>query len=194
MAAGAGIRMDTIATIDRMRDHEHHLDNGQIRLRFLRTAADTGGELLEMEAIYRPVSKAPPAHFHPAQEETFEVLSGALRFVIDGRQIDLGAGEQLVIPAGTIHRAHNAGTEEARVIWQTRPALRSQQFYETLYGLAMDGRTNADGVPGLLQVALIMTGHAGEFVLASPPRIIQKALFGMLAAIARTLGKGRIDN
>jgi quercetin dioxygenase-like cupin family protein len=170
-----------------MRDHQQ-LDNGQIRLRFLKTAAETNGELLEMEAIYRPVSKAPPAHSHPAQEETFEVLSGSLRFVIEGRQIDLGAGERLVIPAGTVHRAHNAGDDEARVIWQTRPALRSEQFFRTLYGLAMDGRTNADGVPNLLQGALIMKEHAAEFVLASPPRLIQKILFATLAPIGRMLG------
>ena len=170
----------------------YHLDNGQIRLTFLRTAADTNGELLEMEAIYRPVSAAPPAHFHPGQEETFEILSGSLRFVIDGEEKIASTGERVVIPAGTIHLMHNPGTEPARVIWQTRPALRSQQFFETLYGLAMDGKTNAAGVPGLLQTVMIMREHAREFVLASPPAVVRKGVFAVLGMVGRVLGyRGR---
>jgi quercetin dioxygenase-like cupin family protein len=166
----------------------HHLDNGQIRLTFLKRAADTNGELLEMEAVYRPVSAAPPAHYHPGQEETFEVLSGALRVEVEGVVRDVGAGERIVIPRGAVHRMHNAGTEEARVIWQTRPALRSEQFFEWLYGLAMQGKANAQGVPNILRVARIMREHATEFVLARPSLPVQKIVFGVLAPIARAVG------
>src|SRR5215470_5495475 len=59
---------------------EGFLDNGNIQLRFCKTSRDTNGELLEMEAIYRPTSSPPPAHFHPKQEETFTVVSGSLGF------------------------------------------------------------------------------------------------------------------
>jgi mannose-6-phosphate isomerase-like protein (cupin superfamily) len=166
----------------------HHLDNGQIRLTFLKRAADTNGELLEMEAIYRPVSSAPPAHYHPNQEETFEILSGALHVEIDGQATDVGAGERIVIPPGAVHRMHNAGTEEARVIWQTRPALRTEQFFETLYGLAMEGKANRQGVPNILRVARIMHEHAAEFVLARPSRPVQRIVFGVLAPLARAVG------
>jgi hypothetical protein len=44
-----------------------------------KTAGDTGGAYLEVESVYtKPSSSRPPAHYHPHQEERFEVLSGRL--------------------------------------------------------------------------------------------------------------------
>jgi len=36
-------------------------------------------ELLELEAVYDPGGSPPPAHYHPSQDERFEVLAGAVR-------------------------------------------------------------------------------------------------------------------
>ena len=44
------------------------------RLRLLRTSAETGGELLEMEASYSGEAPMPPEHLHPSQDERFEVI------------------------------------------------------------------------------------------------------------------------
>jgi quercetin dioxygenase-like cupin family protein len=167
---------------------QKYLDNGNVRLRFCRTGDETNGELLEMEAIYRPSSPLPPAHFHPKQEEIFAVLSGSLRFVVDGREQMVSPGDRIVIPPGAVHAASNPSSEETRVIWQVRPALRTRQFFETLYGLAGSGKTNSQRVPNLLQMALIATEYKQEFVLASPPRVIQACIFGILSPIARALG------
>lgn len=164
---------------------QDYLDNGNIRLRFCRTGRETNGELLEMEAIYRPSSSRPPAHFHPKQEETFSIVSGALRFVVDGREQMVSSGDRIIIPPGAVHAAANPTSEETRVIWQVRPALRTQQFFETLYGLAGSSKTNSQGVPNLLQMALIATEYKQEFVLASPPRVVQACIFGILSPIVR---------
>jgi hypothetical protein len=40
-----------------------------LTLSVVQTAADTDGELLEMEATYEPRSVEAPIHFHPRQEE-----------------------------------------------------------------------------------------------------------------------------
>ena len=48
------------------------------RLVFRRTAQETHGALVEVEAFYQPTSVASPAHLHPHQEEYFEVLSGSM--------------------------------------------------------------------------------------------------------------------
>src|SRR5262245_5312311 len=164
------------------------LDNGNIRLRFCKTYRDTNGELLEMEAIYRPTSSPPPAHFHPKQEETFTVVSASLRFVVEGQERIVSSGSRVVIPPRQIHAAANITSEETRVIWQIRPALRTQQFFEVMYGLAAAGKTNSRGVPNLLHMALIANHYQDEFVLASPPRIVQTCIFGILAPLARVLG------
>lgn len=164
------------------------LDSGAVRLTFLETSADTRGELLRVEAVYAPSSPPPPRHYHPSQDEEFEVLEGALAFVIDGRAHTVRAGETVRVPARAVHEARNAVDEPTRVIWTTRPALRTEQFFETIYGLVQDGLAAPNGRPGLLQSAAIAREFRPEFVLASPPLLVQTCVFGLLAPIARALG------
>ena len=152
------------------------------------TAGDTGGELLEVEAIYtKPTPSRPPIHHHPRQEERFEVLDGKLNVLVDGQERTLEEGEVLTVAPGAPHQmwATEAG---ARVNWQTRPALKTESFFETVWGLAKDGKVNDKGVPNLLRAALIAREYEDEFRLASPPWAVQRLLFGSLAPIGRLLG------
>lgn len=111
---------------------------GSYRLRLIRTAAETGGELLEMEAEYGPDSAMPPEHLHPSQDERFEVLEGAMVTVIDGLEQRYETGSVFEVPAGTPHQMRGDGG--ARIVWQVTPALRTAEFFEGLYG----GATAAD--------------------------------------------------
>ncbi len=166
------------------------LDNpvtGQ-RIIFRRTSGDTAGGLLEVESVYTtPSPSRPPAHYHPSQEEIFRVLAGELHVVTDGRQRVLKKGETLVIVEGARHQmwAEEAGV---RVNWQTRPALKTEAFFETVYGLASKGKTNEKGAPNLLQAAVIARAYSDEFRLASPPWAVQRLLFAALAPAGRLLG------
>jgi quercetin dioxygenase-like cupin family protein len=158
------------------------------RIIFRRTSGDTHGELLEVEAVYtKPTPSRPPVHYHPYQEEIFRVLSGELHAEIAGRPRTLREGETLVIPEGTRHEmwAEEAGV---RVNWQTRPALRTEAFFETVFGLALQGKTDEKGVPNLLQAAVIAEEYADVFRLASPPWPVQKLLLAVLAPLGRLLG------
>ena len=101
------------------------------RLKLVQTAAETGGELLEMEASYAEPGM-PPEHLHPSQDEHFEVLEGAVVAVVDGIEARYAAGDAFDVPAGTPHKM--GGDGPARVRWQVRPALRTAEFFETLYG------------------------------------------------------------
>ena len=166
------------------------LDNpvtGQ-RIIFRQTSEDTEGALLEVESVYtKPTPSRPPVHYHPAQEERFEVLSGELRVQVSGEARTLREGEILVIPSGTTHEMW-AETEGVRVNWQTRPALKTETFFETVWGLSRDGRTGNNGTPNLLQVVVIAQAYAGEFRLARPPWPVQRILFAVLAPLGRLLG------
>lgn len=161
--------------------------NGET-LRFLRTAADTNGELLEMEASYAPHSAPPPEHYHPQQEETFQVLAGEFRASINGTEYTYRAGDSFIVPTGVHHWMHNISDEEGRLNWQVRPALDTESFFETIWGLARDGKTNDSGTPNLLQVAVIGREFNREFRLSSPPYVVQRTVFALLAPIARLRG------
>ena len=162
---------------------------GRMGLRFLRTAAETNGELVEMEATYDPGSVEPLEHFHPRQEEHFEIASGELRARIDGEERTLSAGDELDVPQGTVHAMWNEGDGQARVIWQTRPALRTEDFLVAVGRLAEEGKLTTRGARNPLAGAALMHEFRAEFRPTSPPAPVQAIAFPALAMLARLLGQ-----
>jgi len=155
---------------------------------FRETAQDTRGQLMSAEIVFSPHG-GNPLHVHPNQEEHFKVLSDTLGVQIGEEHRSLGEGEEATVPPGTPHRLSNAQDEEVRILGEVRPALNTETFLETLYGLARDGRTDKSGVPNLLQFAVMLDGlHKVEIYLAKPPIAFQMALFGLLSPAGKVLG------
>jgi quercetin dioxygenase-like cupin family protein len=102
------------------------------RLRLLETAAETDGELLVMEASYDETGVLPPEHLHPRQTEHFEVLEGTIRAIVAGEERRYEAGDTFDVPAGAPHQM--AAETPARTRWEVRPALRTAEFFERLFG------------------------------------------------------------
>jgi hypothetical protein len=101
---------------------------GGMRLRFVRVDP----EALEMEASYSGEAGMPPEHLHPSQAERFEVLEGSMRTKIGNEERVYEAGEVFEVPAGTPHQMAAQGPTRTR--WEVRPALRTAEFFERLYG------------------------------------------------------------
>ena len=167
------------------------IDNPAARmtLRVARSAADTGGELLELEATYEPGSVEPLEHFHPTQDEHFEILAGTMEARVGGASRTLTAGDELDIPAATVHAMWNGGADTARVLWQTRPALRTEEFLRLVGRLAREGKLTARGARDPLLGATVMNEYRTEFRPTSPPPAVQALAFPALAAVARVLGR-----
>ncbi len=97
----------------------------------VRVAAESR-ELLRLEAEWAPADAPPPAHFHPDQDERFVVHEGRLHAVLDGKHRVVEAGGQLDVPRGTVHQMWNDGQEPAHATWETRPALRTGDWFRKL--------------------------------------------------------------
>lgn len=159
------------------------------RFIFLKTARETNGELLEIEGYLKPRGFVAAEHIHPLQEERFEILAGTVGFRINGAQRQVHPGDHLVVPAGTPHIWWNDGDEEVHVRAEFRPALRTEQFFETFFGLAQAGKVDQKtGLPGLLVMALVLQEFEHEIILAQPPALAQKLLFGVLGSVGRWRG------
>lgn len=158
------------------------------RLIFRQTAHDTKGVLVEVEAFYRSDSEAPPEHIHPRQEEYFEVLAGSIDTRVNGQEKRYEAGESFRIPAGATHQMWNGGDTETRLLWQTRPALHTDDFFEIMWGLARAGKTNKAGLPNLLHLAVILRQYRHEFRPVKPPPLVQNIVFSLLAPLGRLCG------
>jgi quercetin dioxygenase-like cupin family protein len=162
-----------------------------LRTVFRKPAQDTSGELLQADWIGSPGWTTGPDHVHPRQEERFEVLSGKLGLRVGGVERVHSVGEVIVAPAGAPHAAWNVGTDEVHVLVDFRPALRTETAFETLAGLARDGKTNRAGVPkNPLRLALILREFEEEIYFVRPPLAVQKVILGALARVARLLGYG----
>jgi mannose-6-phosphate isomerase-like protein (cupin superfamily) len=156
------------------------LETGGVLIKFVRTAAESGGAIHVQEARYPARSAPAPLHRHSQQDERFVIVEGSLLFRVGTTDKIVRAGETIEVPRGTFHRAYNPETVPAMVIWETRPALRTGEFFAAM-GRASRGRAR----PRLTDAAAILTEYRNEFELAKPPALIQRIVFGCLAPFGR---------
>jgi mannose-6-phosphate isomerase-like protein (cupin superfamily) len=156
------------------------------RIRFL----ERSPELLRIETTNPPTGVPEPTHVHPHQVTSATLVSGSLRFVVNGEDRWVGPGESITIAAGTPHHFVNDGDTDAVAIQEARPALCTAEFFETYFGLAARAQLDEHGKPPLLGYAILGPAFANEIRLTSPPWPIQRALFALLWPLARLRGYG----
>ncbi|HLO33114.1 MAG TPA: hypothetical protein VK249_28465 [Anaerolineales bacterium] len=160
------------------------------RIIFEQTEQGTGGTLVAFEHFMSPRTKPTfPEHVQLNQEERFEIIAGSARYRLAGVERQAQAGETVVIPPGAIHiNCWNAGPEELQMRHSFRPALGTDLFFETLFTLAMNGRTNAKGEVNLLQLAVIGNEIESQTFNAGIPISLQRLALPVLATIGRLFG------
>jgi mannose-6-phosphate isomerase-like protein (cupin superfamily) len=157
-------------------------------LRFLKTAADTDGEYVLVEARIAPDGTVAAAHVHPYQSERFEIVRGEVGFRKGRETIVARAGDVVEIEPGTAHKFWNAGETEAIFRTEVRPALQFERLIETMFGLAADGKTNRKGMPNPLRLAVIANAHFDDVRLPFPPAWMQKLGLVLGAPLGLLLG------
>ena len=141
------------------------------------TVVSSTRDSLEVEALYAAEGKPPPKHYHPDQDERFEVLDGRLRVRVDGEERDLEPGDTIEIPRGAVHQMWNPAVREATVAWHTTPAGRTEQWFRAIDRLHREERVGRDGEPGPLAFAALLTEFDDVFRLAvGPERLVQGVL------------------
>jgi quercetin dioxygenase-like cupin family protein len=175
------------ATMSQAAQSIQNLVSGE-RITFLRTAADTNGELLEFELELAADGRVPGAHVHPMQEERFHVLEGTMKFRFGLRTILASAGESVVVPAGRMHKFSNHGEQSARARVEVVPALNMEELLRTATQLAHEGNVTRSGMPKPLHLALFVQRFRLEVRAPFPPAWVVQAVMAPLAALARVRG------
>jgi quercetin dioxygenase-like cupin family protein len=168
-------------------DTLHNPVTGEL-LRFVKAAADSGGEYVVVEVVVEPNGAVAAAHVHPYQTETFEILEGEVTFRAGTETIVARAGETVRVEPGTAHKFWNDGDTDARFRCEIRPALQFESLIETMFALANDGKTNRKGMPNPFRLAVIAKAHFDVVRLPFPPAWLQKLGLALGAPLGRLLG------
>ena len=158
------------------------------RIVFRKRARDTGGALMEMTLYLAPSGFIAAPHVHPEQEERFEVSGAPVMFRVAGKERLYQPGEVAVVPPGTPHVWWNPSKVEAATLVQFRPALDTETFFETFFGLAADGKVGKGGLPNPLQMAVLARHYQREMQLPPPAQWVLGPLAMLTAPIGRALG------
>jgi mannose-6-phosphate isomerase-like protein (cupin superfamily) len=158
------------------------------RVTFLKTARETNGEYVLIEVALEPHGFVAMGHLHPKQSERFEVVSGRLGMKLGRRKLELGPGESVIVEPGTAHKFWNAGDTEVSFRTLVRPALQFERLLETMFALAVDGKTSKRGMPNPIRLAVIANHHFDDVRLPVIPAWMQKLGLVMGAPVGRAVG------
>jgi len=132
------------------------IEVGQVSIRFLVEGKQSGGSVAIFEAAVPAGARVPVAHSHDGYEETIYGLEGALTWTVEGVPTDVGPGEALFIPRGTVHHFDNAGDVDARALAIVTPGVLGPDFFREVASVleAAEG-----GPPDLAAIADVMRRH-----------------------------------
>lgn len=90
--------------------------------------SESDGSLTVFENVIAP-GDGPPLHTHEAQDESWYVLEGELRFKLGDTMQAAPAGSFVFVPRGTVHAFQNVGRAPARILVIFTPA-GMEPFFE----------------------------------------------------------------
>ena len=151
------------------------------------SAKDSKGQIAQMESIMQPGTKLPTLpHYHNAQEEKIEVLSGEITVLLAGKTFKVKSGEEIIFPKGKVHNFWNEGNVTAQYRVEHKPALEIQHFIETLVGLAKNGKLKYnDSLSDKMQMAVVVDYYKATLQIPMPLKLGVK----ILALIGRISGR-----
>jgi len=129
---------------------------GALGVRFLVEAADSNGSASVFECFVPATSRMPAPHSHDAFEETIYGLEGTTTWTIDGRKVDISAGEALCIRRGSVHGFDNNGTEDAKFLAISTPGVMTPAYFREIHEVLAE---TAGGAPDLARIAEVMRRH-----------------------------------
>jgi mannose-6-phosphate isomerase-like protein (cupin superfamily) len=165
--------------------------NGET-LTMLVSDQENGGACQLYEVRLPPRRPSPPLHYHVRFTETFRVVEGALDmyFGPDRRHVVLHPKESTTAHIRELHTFANDRDQPAVITVETRPAGGVVRAFQLAYGIANDGGAAKDGLPRnpLLRLLFI---RISEGFLPRVPLLLQKAILGLAAFVARVTGVDR---
>jgi quercetin dioxygenase-like cupin family protein len=141
----------------RVNPSEETIRLGPLAVHFLITAKNSNGSVAAFELDVPAAQRlAAPAHSHDHYEETIYGIEGVLTWTVNGKEINVGPGQALCIPRGAVHRFHNFGSRDVRVLCMISPAAIGPEYFREAAEVI---NAVADGPPNPAKMVEIMRRH-----------------------------------
>ncbi len=95
--------------------------HGEIVREYMGSAAG-GSQKHSLAHITLPPGKASLKHYHPVAEESYFILSGTGRVVLDDQSTPVKTGDAVAIPVNVVHQIFNDGEEDLTFLAVCVPA------------------------------------------------------------------------
>ena len=166
------------------------------RMTILAASGKNKGNYAKIRFDLPPGAKGSPLHYHTEMNETFTVLKGSLSMELGqkGNRHNMLPGESLIVPAGINHSFCNTSDNWVTFTTENSPAAGFERFIRGLYGLAIDGKVNSEGMPtNLLQLAVLLK-LSDTIPVGIPPIVFQLGIntlvwIAHVFNVNRSLGK-----
>lgn len=123
---------------------------GALALKFL--VDDAGATVFE--CTIPPGARVPAPHAHRDVDETLYGLDGVLTVTIDGVRQDVGPGEALFIPRGSVHHHDNPHAVSTRFLAVLTPGSIGRRYFAAIAEVI-----NVPGKPDMDRVKRVMRDH-----------------------------------
>ncbi|WP_188455710.1 cupin domain-containing protein [Virgibacillus oceani] len=154
---------------------------------FLKKGQDEDGDYITLRHRMTQQGAINGPHSHPILKETFRIMEGRMRFIVDGQEITLSEGEEITVHPEQVHQFWNISKGNLVAIHEIRPPGRHWKMFVLMHKLECEGKLAKNGMPR----NPLWLGVAWDCIdgyLDGPPRFIQKLVLGGLAKLAGKLG------
>ncbi len=127
---------------------------GDLTVTFHKTRHETQGALDLYELTIPAGARNFTPHLHRDYDETILGLDGISHWVLDGRHIELGPGEELFIARGVTHFVLNLLPSPARMMCLATPGLLGPEYFQELAAVSHER-----GVPNAADLAAVMARY-----------------------------------
>ena len=140
-----------------------------VEARVTKSSSATAGAYVEMDCTAAPGATT-IVHYHPQQEETFNVLEGSMEVLQDGKWRTVKAGEYYQVPGDTVHAWRNTSTHLVRFVNVHKPARGFEDYLETLDRLVKSGKIRGTkDLRSIIYMTMAAVRHKPD-VAVKPPQ------------------------
>src|SRR3954453_2361041 len=123
---------------------------GALRVRFLIEDDASGGSVTLFEGEVPAQCRMPAPHSHDGFEETIYGLEGVTTWTVEGEAIEIGPGEAVCIPRGSVHGFANHGAGEVKFLAVASPGVFGPAYFREIADVL-----NSDGPPDIAALAAV---------------------------------------